>query len=73
MKGTKMLDDTEERGVGDGKDRSDNLVIRIHNIIVMIMWTGLAAWEFEYPSHRAGEGGTGDGMDRGLQRRNYGN
>jgi len=25
----------------------DNLLVRIHNIIVMIRWTGLAPWEFE--------------------------
>jgi len=25
----------------------DNLLVRIHFIIVMIRWTGLAAWEFE--------------------------
>ena len=27
----------------------DNLLVRIHFIIVMIRWTGLALWEFEYP------------------------
>ena len=27
----------------------DNLLIRIHFIIVMIRWTGLAPWEFESP------------------------
>jgi len=27
----------------------DNLVVRIHFIIVMIGWTGLAPWEFEIP------------------------
>jgi len=27
----------------------DNLLVRIHCIIVMIMWTGLAPWEFEFP------------------------
>jgi len=26
----------------------DNLLVRIHFIIVMIRWTGLAPWEFEY-------------------------
>jgi len=25
----------------------DNLLVRIHFIIVMIRWTGLAPWEFE--------------------------
>jgi len=27
----------------------DNLLVRIHFIIVMIGWTGLAPWEFELP------------------------
>ena len=27
----------------------DNLMVRIHFIIVMIRWTGLAPWEFEFP------------------------
>ena len=27
----------------------DNLPVRIHFIIVMIRWTGLAPWEFEFP------------------------
>ena len=27
----------------------DNLLVRIHSIIVMIKWTGLAPWEFEFP------------------------
>ena len=26
----------------------DNLLVRIHFIIVMIRWTGLAPWEFEF-------------------------
>ena len=26
-----------------------NLLFRIHFIIVMIRWTGLAPWEFEFP------------------------
>ena len=26
-----------------------NLLVRIHFIIVMITWTGLAPWEFEFP------------------------
>jgi len=25
----------------------DNLLVRIHFIIVMIRWTGLASWDFE--------------------------
>ena len=27
----------------------DNLLVRIHFIIVMIRWTGLLPWEFEFP------------------------
>jgi len=27
----------------------DNLLVRIHFIIVMIGWTGLAPWKFEFP------------------------
>jgi len=27
----------------------DNLLVRLHYIIVMIRWTGLAPWEFEFP------------------------
>ena len=27
----------------------DNLLVRIHFIIVMIRWTGLAPWVFEFP------------------------
>ena len=27
----------------------DNLLVRIHFIIEMIWWTGLAQWEFEFP------------------------
>ena len=27
----------------------DNLLIRIHFIIMMIRWTGLAPWKFEFP------------------------
>jgi hypothetical protein len=26
----------------------DNLLVRIHCIIVIIWWTGLASWEFEF-------------------------
>ena len=31
----------------------DNLLIRIHFIIVMVRWTGLAPWEFEFPFQAA--------------------
>ena len=27
----------------------DNLLVRIHFVILMIRWTGLAPWEFEFP------------------------
>ena len=27
----------------------DNPLVRIHFIIVMIRWTGLAPWQFEFP------------------------
>ena len=27
----------------------DNLLVLIHFIVVMIRWTGLAPWEFEFP------------------------
>ena len=27
----------------------DNLLVRVHFIIEMIWWTGLAPWEFEFP------------------------
>ena len=27
----------------------DNLLVRIHFIVEMIWWTGLAPWEFEFP------------------------
>ena len=30
------------------RERS-NLLVRIHFIVVMIRWTGLAPWEFEFP------------------------
>jgi len=55
----------------------DNLPVRIHFIIVMIRWTGLAPWEFEFPfsgslisnflvalGHPAGPGGPGTGVPR---------
>ena len=31
----------------------DNLLVRIHFIIVMIRWTGLAPWEFEEKTKKA--------------------
>ena len=38
--------------MGSGTEREffvDNLLVRIHFIIVMIGWTGLAPWEFAFP------------------------
>ena len=32
----------------------DNLPVRIHFSIVMIRWTGLAPWEFDFPLDPAG-------------------
>ena len=35
-----------------GREREffiDNLLVRIHFVIVMIRWTSLAPWEFEFP------------------------
>ena len=38
------------RGTDEEREfRMDNLLVRIHFIIVMIGWTGLAPWEFEFP------------------------
>ena len=34
----------------------DSLLVRIYFIIVMIRWTGLAPWEFEFPFPNAGGG-----------------
>ena len=48
----------------------DNLLVRIHYIIVMITWTGFAPWEFEFPfpcsSHLPSR--LQYGLDRGLTR-----
>ena len=37
------------RCVGEREFFIDNLLVRIHFIIVMIRWTGLAPWVFEFP------------------------
>ena len=40
------------RYFGCGVEREffiDNLLVRIHFIIAMIRWTGLAPWEFDFP------------------------
>ena len=43
-------DPLKEGGVPDEREFFiDNLLVRIHFIIVMIRWTGLAPWEFEFP------------------------
>jgi len=34
---------------GEREFFNDNLLVRVHFIIVMIRWTGLAPWEFEFP------------------------
>jgi len=37
---------------GGGAEREffiDILLVRIHFVIVMIRWTGLAPWQFEFP------------------------
>ena len=44
--------EVHERILGLPRERKffiDNLLVRIHFIIVMIRWTGLASWEFEFP------------------------
>ena len=46
----RLLDLLEDTSLG--KEREffiDNLLVRILFIIVMIRWTGLAPWEFEFP------------------------
>ena len=54
---------------GMGREREffiDNLLVRIHFIILMIRWTGLAPWEFEFPFVGrliSGEGQTRPGGD----------
>ena len=40
---------TEEEKDGEREFFIDNLLVRIHFIIVMIRWTGLAPWELEFP------------------------
>jgi len=39
----------QQRGEREREFFTDNLLVRIHFIIVMIRWTGLAPWEFEFP------------------------
>ena len=45
----------EVGGAGPGRGAAfliNNLLVRIHLIIEMILWTGLAPWEFEFPFFR---------------------
>ena len=44
----------------------DNLLVRIHFIIVMIRWTGLAPWEFEFPFPQVGRRGCAAAQPRYL-------
>ena len=47
-----MVDLVESWGLVESSERDlfiENLLVRIHVIIVMIRWTGLAPWEFESP------------------------
>ena len=37
-----------DAGVGEREFFIDNPLVRVHFIIVMIRWTGLAPWEFEF-------------------------
>ena len=39
----------QQRRCREGEFFIDNLLVRIHLIIVMMRWTGLAPWEFEFP------------------------
>ena len=36
-------------GLAEREVSIDNLLVRMHFIIVMIRWTGLAPWQFEFP------------------------
>ena len=44
----------------------DNLLVRIHFIIVMVRWTGPAQWEFEFPFPGWGAGAGRAAMQRTL-------
>ena len=39
-------------GVAEREFFIDHLLVRVHFIIVMIRWTGLAPWDFEFPFSR---------------------
>jgi len=53
----------------------DNILVRIHFIIVMIRWTGLAPWEFLYAALPQVVPGSGVGEWEGasLRRRGFKN
>ena len=40
---------SQTTGIREREVFIDNLLVRIHFVIVMIRWTGLAPWEFEFP------------------------
>jgi len=44
---------------------TDNLLVRVHFIIEMIWWTGLASWEleFSFPGRDMGDEGLGIVLD----------
>ena len=47
---------TNRRSLPAGRDFCiDNLLVRVHLIIVMIRWTGLAPWEHPDASRRPGQ------------------
>jgi len=48
---------------------NDNLLVRIHLIIVMIRWTGLAPWEFDFPFPGVGPAACGAGLTTHWLRR----
>ena len=54
-------------GSREGDFLIDNLLVRIHFIIVMILWTGLAPFEFEFPFPGAtgSDAGAGGGTREG--------
>ena len=48
---TRIEEEPQQSQIGE-KGREffiDNLLVRIHFVIVMIRWTDLALWEFELP------------------------
>ena len=45
--------DSKNLGNWEREFLTDNLLVRIHFIIVMIRWTGLAPWEFEFSFPRS--------------------